>query len=70
MTKYDILGVSQDANKEKIKKAYRDLAKKYHPDNNPGDKEAEKKYKEIFEAYMTLEDSEKRKEYDQKMQVF
>lgn len=61
---YDILGVSKDASQDDIKKAYRKLAIKYHPDKNPGDKEAEKKFKDITEAYETLSDESKRKEYD------
>ncbi len=61
---YEILGVSRDASKEEIKKAYRRLALKYHPDRNPS-KEAEEKFKEISEAYAVLSDDEKRKLYDQ-----
>lgn len=61
---YDILGVSKDADDKTIKKAYRKLAKKYHPDANPGDKEAEKKFKEVNEAYAILGDPEKKKKYD------
>ncbi|CDZ24742.1 Chaperone protein DnaJ [[Clostridium] cellulosi] len=62
---YEVLGVSRDATDEDIKKAYRKLAKKYHPDLNPGDKEAEAKFKEINEAYETLSDKNKRARYDQ-----
>lgn len=62
---YQTLGVSKDAKSEDIKKAYRKLARKYHPDMNPGDKSAEEKFKEINEAYEVLSDSEKRKKYDQ-----
>ena len=62
---YEVLGVSRDADDAAIKKAYRALAKKYHPDMNPGDKEAEKKFKEASEAYAVLSDSEKRRQYDQ-----
>ncbi len=62
---YKILGVSRDATQEEIKKAYRRLARKYHPDVRPGDKEAEEKFKEISEAYEVLSDPEKRKKYDQ-----
>lgn len=62
---YDVLGVSKTATDEEIKKAYRTLAKKYHPDLNPGDKEAEEKFKEINEANEVLSDPTKRSQYDQ-----
>ena len=62
---YEVLGVGRDADDAAIKKAYRALAKKYHPDMNPGDKEAEKKFKEASEAYAVLSDAEKRRQYDQ-----
>ena len=61
---YQILGVKKDASKEEIKKAYRKLAMKYHPDHTKGDKAAEEKFKKISEAYAVLSDNEKRKEYD------
>jgi molecular chaperone DnaJ len=62
---YDILGVSKSASQEEIKKAYRKKAIQHHPDKNPDDKEAEKKFKEAAEAYEVLRDSEKRQRYDQ-----
>ena len=62
---YEVLGVEKNADEAAIKKAYRALAKKYHPDMNPGDKEAEKKFKEASEAYAVLSDPEKRRQYDQ-----
>ena len=62
---YEVLGVSKDADEAAIKKAYRVLAKKYHPDTNPGDKEAEAKFKEASEAYAVLSDPQKRQQYDQ-----
>ena len=62
---YEVLGVDKNADEAAIKKAYRALAKKYHPDMNPGDAEAEKKFKEASEAYAILSDPEKKKQYDQ-----
>ena len=62
---YEVLGVDKNADDAAIKKAYRQLAKKYHPDMNPGDKEAEAKFKEASEAYAVLSDPEKRRQYDQ-----
>ena len=61
---YEILGVKKTATEAELKKAYRELAKKYHPDKNKGNKEAENKFKEISEAYAVLSDSEKRSQYD------
>jgi curved DNA-binding protein len=61
---YQILGVKKDASRDEIKKAYRKLAMKYHPDHSKGDKAAEEKFKKISEAYAVLSDKEKRKEYD------
>ena len=61
---YQVLGVKKDASKEEIKKAYRKLAMKYHPDHTKGDKAAEEKFKKISEAYAVLSDEKKRKEYD------
>ena len=62
---YEVLGVDRNADDAAIKKAYRALAKKYHPDMNPGDAEAEKKFKEASEAYAVLSDPEKKRQYDQ-----
>ena len=62
---YEVLGVEKSASAEEIKKAYRKSAMKYHPDRNPGDKEAEEKFKELGEAYEVLSDADKRARYDQ-----
>lgn len=62
---YDVLGIKKTADEKEIKKAYRKLAKKYHPDTNPGDKKAEQQFKDVTEAYNVLSDPEKKKLYDQ-----
>ena len=62
---YEVLGVDRSADAETIKKAYRKLAKQYHPDLNPDNKEAEQKFKEVNEAYSVLSDDEKKSRYDQ-----
>jgi len=67
---YNILGVAKDASLEDIKKAYRKLSMKYHPDKNPGDKEAEERFKKISVAYATLSNPQKRADYDNPMNRF
>ena len=62
---YEVLGVDRNADDATLKRAYRKLAKKYHPDTNPGDKDAEAKFKEASEAYAVLSDPDKRRQYDQ-----
>lgn len=62
---YEVLGVSKGASEDEIKKAYRQSAKKYHPDLHPGDKECEEKFKEVNEAYEVLSDKDKKARYDQ-----
>mgnify|MGYP003562911964 FL=1 len=62
---YEVLGVDKNASEDEIKKAYRKLAIKYHPDRNPDNKEAEEKFKEAAEAYDVLHDAKKRQQYDQ-----
>src|SRR3954468_9846422 len=61
---YETLGLKKGASEEEIKKAYRKLARKWHPDANPGDEQAEERFKEIQEAYSVLSDADKRKQYD------
>ena len=61
---YEVLGIDKSASEKELKSAYRKLAKKYHPDANPGDKQSEEKFKELSEAYDILKDPEKRKLYD------
>ena len=62
---YEVLGLQKSASADEIKRAYRQLAKKYHPDMNPGDAEAEQKFKEVNEAYAILSDTDKKAKYDQ-----
>ena len=61
---YETLGVKRNSSEEQIKQAYRKLARQYHPDRNPGDKQAEAKFKEVQEAYSILGDKQKRSKYD------
>src|SRR5260370_1580430 len=61
---YDVLGVKRNASEDEIKKAYRKLARQYHPDRNPGDKQAETRFKEVQAAYDVLSDKTKRSQYD------
>src|SRR5918911_1721011 len=61
---YEVLGVAKSASEKEIRQAYRKLARKYHPDLNPNDKQAEARFKEIGEAYEVLSDADKRKKYD------
>src|SRR5262247_4562173 len=67
---YKVLGVSKTATADEIKKSYRKLARKYHPDANKGDAKAEERFKEISEAYNTLSDEKRRKEYDDARSLF
>src|SRR5436309_9996530 len=62
---YEVLGLKRDASDEEIKRAYRQLAREHHPDRNPGDKQAESRFKEVQEAYDILSNKEKRSQYDQ-----
>src|SRR4051794_28047440 len=67
---YKVLGVDKKASQDEIKKAYRKLARQYHPDKNPGDKAAEERFKEVQGAYDAVGDPEKRKQYDQGGGIF
>src|SRR5256885_16393256 len=69
-TLYDTLGVAKGASQDDIKKAYRKLARQYHPDKNPGDEAAEERFKDVQQAYDLLSDTEKRKQYDQGGGIF
>ena len=62
---YEVLGIQKNASEDEMKKAYRQMAKKYHPDLHPNDKEAEEKFKEVNEAYEVLSDPSKKERYDQ-----
>ena len=62
---YEVLGVDKSASEDEIKRAYKKMARKYHPDLNPDNKEAEEKFKEVNEAYEVLSDSDKKERYDQ-----
>ncbi|MBD5088269.1 MAG: J domain-containing protein [Clostridiales bacterium] len=64
MNPYKVLEIHNSASKDEIRKAYRNLARKYHPDSNPGNKEAEEKFKEINDAYAILSDEQKKEQYD------
>ena len=66
---YDVLGVEKNASQDDIKKAFRNVSKKFHPDKNPGNKEAEEKFKEAAEAYETLSDPDKRQQYDWQQEI-
>lgn len=65
---YSVLGVTRSATEAEIKRAFRALSKKYHPDVNPGDREAEERFRKVSEAYSLLQDPQKRKEYDKKLE--
>src|SRR5262245_34681390 len=67
MSHYDVLGLGRKAKLADVKRAYRRLARKYHPDLNPGDRRAEERFKQVTKAYETLADSQKRRAYDQEI---